>query len=741
MKNIAFVLAAAVWFVSQGGPAPQTPSKADVARWQKEASNVSIVRDDWGIAHVSGNKDADAVFGMVYAQAEDDFNRVEANFITNLGLQSVADGESHIYQDLRARLYCDPDALKAEYAQSPAWLKALMDSWADGLNFYEYKHPNVTPRVIARWEPWMALAFTEGSIGGDLGQINVGQLESFYGHGPITTIAGVAPSTPPPNPAYVIADNIPVEPGGSNGAAVAPSNTLNHHALLLINPHTSHYFRAELQMTSNEGLNAYGAVTWGQFFVYQGFNTGAGWMHTTSAVDDVDEYLETVVKKGDQFFYQYGNEQRPVTSRAVTVPFKTAAGTPGNIAEKKFTVYSTQHGPIVRAANGKWVAVRMMNEHIKALTQSYTRTKATSYTSFRQTMELHTNSSNNTIFADSKGNIAYFHGNYIPKRDPSFNWRQPVDGSNPKTDWTQLLSIDESPFLLNPSTGWLYNSNNWPWSAAGPASPKRENFPAYVDNGSESARGLHAIKVLESKKDYTLDSLVAAAFDSYQMWFEAPLPALIKAWDTAPPNDPLKAKLADQIAVLRAWDLRASTSSVATSLAVFWQQAVTQAVGRGGAQSDLCNSPAGAQQCLQALSTASDKLTADFGSWKTLWGDINRSQRLDDQIASHFDDSKPSIPVGFTSATQGSLASFAARAYPNTKKWYGTSGNSFVAVVEFGADRVKARAITAGGESGDPGSPHFNDQAARFATGDLRPVYYYREDLKGHTEREYHPGN
>ena len=488
------------------------PKDQEATRWDQEARAVTIIRDDWGIAHVYGKTDADAVFGMIYAQAEDDFNRVELNYINGMGRLAEAEGESKVYLDLRMKLFINPDELKKQYAASPAWLQALMNSWADGLNYYLSKHPDVKPRVIQRFEPWMALSFTEGSIGGDIERINLNQLEAFYGKVPVSQAASADESRS-------------AEPSGSNGIAIAPSNTVGHHALLLINPHTSFFFRSELQMSSDQGLNAYGAVTWGQFFIYQGFNDRAGWMHTSSGVDAIDEYLETVAKKGDRFFYKYGSEERPMETSDITVPYKTEHG----MAEKRFTVYRTHHGPVVREANGKWVSFRIMQEHIKALEQSYLRTKARSYKAYLDTMELKANSSNNTIFADADGDIAYFHGNFIPKRDTSFDWTKPVDGSNPATEWQGLLSIDETPHLLNPKSGWLYNVNNWPWSAAGASSPKKEDYPAYVERGGESARGLHAIRVLENKKDFTLDSLIAAAYDSYLPWFEKPIPALIKA--------------------------------------------------------------------------------------------------------------------------------------------------------------------------------------------------------------------
>jgi acyl-homoserine-lactone acylase len=725
---LAFLLSSSALYAA-GSP--------EIARWQQEAANVTITRDDWGIAHVHGKTDADAVFGMEYAQAEDDFNRVETNYINAMGRLAEIEGESQIYLDLRMKLFIDPVALKTQYASSPAWLKALMDSFADGLNFYLYKHPEVKPRVITHFEPWMALSFTEGSIGGDIERVNLPRLEAFYSKVPNLQASSISS---PLETAYVH-DADPSEPTGSNGMAISPSNTVDHHALLLINPHTSFFFRSELQMTSDEGLDAYGAVTWGQFFVYQGFNQHAGWMHTSSGVDAVDEYLETIEKKDGHFFYKYGTEERPLKGKQIVVAYKTDHG----MAEKKFTVYYSHHGPIIHEQNGKWVSIALMQKPVEALTQSYIRTKAENYKAFRQTLELKANSSNNTIFADTDGDIAYFHGNFIPRRNTSFDFTKPVDGSNPDTDWKGFLTVDELPQLLNPRSGWIYNSNNWPWSGAGESSLRKQDYPAYVESGTESARGLHAVRVLKDKKDFTIDSLIAAAYDSYLPWFEKPIPALIKAWDDAPASDPLKTKLADQIALLRTWDYRWGVTSVPTSLAVFWGEDVRrhtteQARGAGISVEEYVGTQTPPQRLLESLAAASDRLTSDFGTWKTPWGDINRFQRLTGDIVQPFNDSGLSIPVGFTSSLWGSLASFGARPYPGTKKWYGTSGNSFVAVVEFG-DKVRARAVTAGGESGHPSSPHFNDEAKRYSTGDLRDVYFYPADLKGHTERVYHPGN
>lgn len=707
------------------------PVVRDSARWESEARNVTIYRDNWGIAHVYGKTDSDAVFGMEYAQAEDDFNRVETNYLDALGWRSESEGASAIYRDLRRRLFVDPPVLRAEYAASPPWLKKLMDAFADGLNYYLYTHPAVKARVITHFEPWMALAFTEGSIGGDVEQgVSVARLAAFYGGLPLSPAETAGAAMPPP------------EPQGSNGIAISPTIALDHHALLWINPHTSFYFRSELQMVSGQGLDAYGAVTWGQFFVYQGFNATAGWMHTSSGVRNISWFLERVTRRDGHYYYRYGSRELPVTTRHIVVRYQTPTG----MAERVFTTYYTRHGPVIARIGHEWETVSLMQRPVRALIQDFTRTKARDYAQFRKTMRLHTNSSNNTVFADAEGNIAYWHSDWIPRRSDAFDWSKPVDGSNPATAFHGLLTLAQTPHLLNPPNGWLYNSNNWPWSAAGAYSPKRRDFPAYVDRGrEETARGCHALRVLTGAKDWTMASLTAAAFDSYLPAFATMIPVLVRAYGSTPDSDPLKARLAGQVAVLRAWNDRWGVNSIATSLAVFWGTDIFARLRAGAAAAgispeDYVVRRATRAQLLQSLIAASDRLTAGFGGWEIPWGRINRFQRINDDITPIFDDSKPSIPVPFTSSIWGSLASFGARPYPNTRKWYGDSGNSFIAVVEFGPE-VLAWAITAGGESGNPASPHFDDEAVQYAMGQLRVVYFYRSQLEGHIEREYHPGD
>jgi acyl-homoserine-lactone acylase len=708
---------------------------AGESAWQQHAKHVHIIRDNWGIAHVYGKSDADAVFGMIYAQAEDDFNRIERNYLVGLGWLAQAEGESALYSDLRARLFIDVGRLQQQYRQAPAWLKSLMDAWSDGLNYFLSTHSAVHPKVIQHFEPWMALSFTEGSIGGDIETIDLGQLQKFYGQ-PMPPTARVTPAARLTPTANSIAEE---SPGGSNGFAIAPKLTASGHAMLWINPHTSYYFRSELQMVSEQGLNVYGAVTWGQFFVYQGFNAHNGWMHTSYGGDAIDEYAEDMVKKPDGWYYRYGPQLKKLRVSVITVPFKQAAG----LGNRSFTVYHSHHGPIIRAENGKWIALKLLQQPVPALSQSYLRTKTTDYASFRKTQDMRTDTSNNTVYADTNGTIAYFHGNFIPKRDPSFDFTHPVDGSNPATEWHGPHAVADTITLLNPGNGWIYNSNNWPFSAAGEQSPKRENYPRYMWTRGENPRGPHAVEVLSRLRNATLDSLIAAGYDGHLTAFDVLLPPLIAAYDALPGADPERANLREAVEILRAWGRRTSADSVATAVAIFWGQGLIE---RNAAAARDAGEPAydylvdklTDAERIDGLTDALAKLQQDFGRWQIAWGEINRFQRLTDDIVQPFDDARPSLPVGFAPSQWGALASFVASKPRKTKNIYGSEGNSFVAAVDFGPT-IHAKAIMSGGESGDPASPHFTDQALMFSQGRFRDVLFYPEDVRAHAERSYQP--
>ena len=723
-------------------PALEATADREQTRLATRAARVTIIRDDFGIPHVYGKTDADAVFGMIYAQAEDDFPRVERNYVWAIGRLAEVEGEDALFSDLRARLYMTEAEARDAYDAAPDWLRELCDAWADGLNWYLASHPNVTPMLLERFEPWMPMYFFEGSIGGDIEQIPLEGISEFYGAGIDRTESLPGPEiTAKPwagTPTVAERDLIEFrEPAGSNGFAIAPERSASGNALLLINPHTSFYFRGEMHMVSEEGLNAYGAVTWGQFFVYQGFNEDTGWMHTSTYADFMDEFVEDVVRTETGLQYRYGEEMRPVEVSEIVLRYRDG----DDVSTRTFPSYRTHHGPITHLDGGRWVATKINWDPVNALSQSYLRMKNADYEEFREMMDIRTNSSNNTVYADSSGNIAYFHGNFMPRRNPSFDYGAPVDGSDPATDWQGLHTVDETVHLLNPTTAWLQNCNSTPYTAAAEASPKRTDYPAYMAPDPENYRGIHAVQVLEDADNVTLDGLIELAYDPYLPGFEKLLSGLIEAVDAyaeAP------AAWAGPIEALRTWDLHTAADSTAMSLAHFYGLNMLESVTAPSTLSrmerlDWMGTDSDPADRLRVFAITLEELESKFGDTLVPWGEINRFQRMDGAITEHYDDDAPSLPVGLASGAWGSLAAYGTRRRDDVDKLYGRRGNSFVAVVEFG-ESVRAKSLLAGGQSGDPDSPHFDDQAQRYIDVAFKDVPFYPQDVDARATRRYSPG-
>lgn len=704
-----------------------TSTLTEKERWKQHAANTEIIRDDFGVPHIYGKTDADAVFGLLYAQSEDDFYRVERNYIWAIGKLAEVEGERYLYSDLRARLYMTKEEAIKNYENSPKWLQKLCVAFADGINFYLANHPEVTPKLITHFEPWMPMYFSEGSIGGDIERVSTRKIKDFYDKS---------------NQLAMVNDGLirlkDDEPRGSNGFAISGKKTSSGNAMLLINPHTSFFFRGEVHVVSEEGLNAYGAVTWGQFFVYQGFNSKTGWMHTSTGTDIIDEFEETIVKDGDVTSYKYGEETRALDSIKVTLKYKTTTG----FEEKSFMTYRSHHGPITHANGDKWVATALMWSPVKALIQSFTRTKKSNFEEFNEMMDIRTNSSNNTVYADADGTIAYYHGNFIPKRDVRFDYTKPVDGSNPKTDWNGLHALEDNIFVKDPPNGWIQNCNSTPFTSADMYSPKREDYPRYMTSFPENYRGIHAIPLLNEASDLTLDKLITLAYDTYLPGAEVIKNGIIEAYTK---NNSNYRDIKESVGLLKKWNSRVSVESVEMTLVQFYvleyyRSGKIPSNSRGRMKRfEYMSATSPLKERIEIYRRAIKKLESDFGTWKTPWGEFNRYQRNDGEIRQLFDDSKPSLPVGMASGTWGALASFGARFGEETKRQYGVAGNSFVAVVEFG-EKVTAKTMLAGGQSGDPSSPHFADQSQRYADGVFKTVAYYRDDVLKRAATTYHPG-
>ncbi len=730
-------------------------TKTEITRWQQQANNITIIRDNWGIPHVYGKTDADAVFGLLYAQCEDDFKRVEMNYIEKLGRKAEVNGEADLYNDLYIRLIIDSSDAVADYNKAPVWLKKLLHAYADGINFYLYKHPEVKPALLNRFKPWYPLLWTDGSIGAiSTGDITEGDVKQFYsGNNMLSTTASVqyndtTISFAVTNDEKSFQRFFPFgkeKIDGSNGFAIAPSKTESGNAILYINPHTTFYFRPEVHVNSNEGLNVYGAVTWGQFFIYQGFNPYCGWMHTSSNVDVSDMYAEEITKAKTGFVYKYNHKWLPVKEKKTVLKYKSG----NEIKTKTIITYYTHHGPIMAKRNNQIISVQSNNRDMKGLIESWLRTKAKGFDDYKKIMELKANTSNNTVFADNKGNIAYWHGNFIPIRDKQLNWSKVMDGTTSATAWKGLHKIDEILHVYNPSTGWIQNCNSTPFTVSGKASPKKKDYPAYMAPDGENFRGVNAVRVLANTNKFNIDKTIAAGYDTYLVAFEVLIPALIKSFEkTILAQDTSYKALIEPMNVLKQWDYRVAENSVATALAIEWAELLGPDIRKvyiEDGETDQVQATkyfadtASPVQLLKPLLHVISSFRHKFGKWDVTWGYINRFQRVNNDLEQKYDDSKESVPVAFASSVWGMLPTYNSKYYPGTQKRYGTSGNSFVCAVEFGK-RIQAKSLLAGGVSGNTSSPHFKDQLLMYTKGEFKDVLFYREDVEKKAERKYKPG-
>lgn len=708
----------------------QKLSTKETNRLQKLSQQVTIIRDNWGIAHVYGKTDADAIFGMLYAQCEDDFKRVEMNYIEKLGRLSEIKGQAVLYNDLETRLLIDASEAKADYKKATPWLKKLLNSYADGINFFLQKHPEVKPLMLTHFEPWFPLLWTDGSIGAiSTANLSNAELKSFYGS----------------EDKFVYVEKEKDMQTGSNGFAIAPSKTANGNAILYINPHTSFYFRPEIQISSEEGLNAYGAVTWGQFFIYQGFNENCGWMHTSSNVDVADMYAEKIVVKNKKIFYEYDSKLYPVIEKIITINYLDNS----KLIPKTFTTYFTNKGPIMAKRDGKWISLKSNNRSMKSLEQSWIRTKSKNFDDYKMAMEMKANTSNNTVYADSKGNIAYWHGNFIPIRDKNLNWAKVMDGTTSSTQWKGLHNPSETVHLFNPINGWLQNCNSTPYTVAGSNSPKKENYLPYMAPDGENFRGINAVRILSQGKNYSLDKIIVDGYNSKLSIFEVLIPTLVVSFEkNISAENPVYKELIEPITVLKNWDYYANESSVATTLANEWAYKLNPIIQKmyidEGEKDQVENTiqfakTATSEQLIPQLQTVINELKAKFGSWQIPWGELNKFQRTTGDIDLKYDDNQESIAIGNASALWGSLPAYKSSYQNGTKKRYGYNGNSFVCAVEFGT-KVKAKSLLAGGNSGDSKSKHFMDQSVMYQKGQFKDVLFYKDDVQKNAEHTYHPG-
>jgi penicillin amidase len=685
-------------------------SAAETDRWSKVARRVTIHRDIYGVPHIYGPTDESVVFAYLYAQCEDNFWQVEQNYILALGRSAELAGESALPADLLVRALEIPRYARQEYATAAPRIRQLCDATAAGINFYLASHPEVEPRLLNKMEPWYPMAFTRYVI-----------YVMF-----VSRSLGLNPSELPAL-ASLPSQKLPL---GSNMWAANASRTATGNALLFINPHQPFFGPGqwyEGHLHSGEGWNISGASFFASPSPTIGHNEVLGWSHTVNRPDIADLYIETFDKPDEPLAYRYGDGYRVASEWTEELGVKTG----DDVVTRSVKLRKTHHGPIIAVRDGKPLAVslsRLAEGH--QFDQWYAMSRAQSLEEFKAAMSKLAVPMFNTMYADKEGNIFYIYNGAVPKRDPQFNWNQPVDGSNPATEWQGIHSMDELPQLTNPPNGFLQNCNQTPFTTTGSGLLLAENYPAYMTSEADNGRAQISRRILANHEPFTLESWSKAGFDTTILEAERVVPLIVAAWEKLGKEDPDRAaKLAEPIQVLRDWDQVSRVDSVGMTLFAYWYEGVrTRKVD-----------PSDPAAVIGNLEQVVGQLQAVSGNWAIPWGVTNRLQRSHTSGTMGFSDQKPSLPVAGAPGWLGVVFNFYAAPTPGQRLRYGVAGHSFVSTVEFGP-KVTARSILVFGQNADPDSPHYFDQAVIYARGQFKPAWFTRREIRSNLESSYHPG-
>ncbi len=690
------------------------------------ASSVTIHRDEWGVPHIYGPTDASTSFGLAYAQAEDYFWQIEDTYIQSLGRYAEVVGNSGLGSDVLMRLYEVPARSKTDYETLDPQLKAIGTAYAAGLNYYLEKHPQVKPRLIKHFEPWFVVAFDRFTM-----------LSFMYSK---SHAQKPVPAEYEERIAKVI---------GSNEWAIGPSKTKSKNAMLFINPHQPWYGYGqfyEAHVESGEGLHFSGSCFFGSPVLTMGHNEHLGWAHTVNEPDIADVYRESFDDPQHPLNYRYGDGYKTATEWKDTILENTGGAKP---VEHHYTFRKTHHGPVVSkedATHALTVKISRIFEGTR-LSQALAMSKANNFAEWKAGISMLNLPMFNTAYADSAGTIFYVYNGAIPIRDPRYDWTQPVDGSDPRTEWKGIHPFEDLPQMLNPAGGYVQNCNSTPFMTADDGNPAASDFPQYMveDKYRDRRRSQISRKLLREAHDVTYEDWQRLAFNTTLYWPMVELPRYRQHFENLKKTHPeLAAEVKPYLDHLCDWDCRVTKDSTQATLCAEWYAELYG--DRYPAEELKPQYVEDPSKRFAALVGVAKKLKALHGDWKVAWGKVTRTQRQPnagsiEAAAALFRDQKPSLPlVGAPGPLGVAFTLYFTQSIPSLRKQrFGVVGGSFMGVYEFGP-RVKSSTVLQYGESGDPKSPHYFDQAKLYSETKFKPAWFYKDEVEAHTVNKYHPG-
>ena len=736
VRSVMFLLLL-VSFLASGVPAFAAQARAgEMARFQRIARGVTIYRDTYGVPHVYGPTDAACIFGYIYAQAEDNFWQIEDNYLRSLGRAAEVYGDSKLADDLMNRALEIPKLAKAEYDRASPKVRMLTTAVADGLNYYLATNPQVKPRLITRFEPWMTFAFNRYAL---YQQFIFGKsglrADEIKGAVKAVDAEAAAGTTSGNEEAEDAEPESTLEPAiGSNMWAVTPAKSAGKAAMLFINPHQPFFGVGqwyEGHVVSATGWNMSGASFYGSGFPTIGHNGTLGWSHTVNDPDIADVWAEKFDDPANPLNYRYDHKglKGYRTATEWTEPIKVKSG--GGVTAKTYKFRKTHHGPIVAVRNGVPMALKMaLFEEGGMVEQWYDMGHASNVEEFRKIMSRCRVPMFNAVAADSKGNIFYVYNGAVPRRSTKYDWKKPVDGSDAEAEWQGYHTFDELPQMLNPRANYVQNCNQTPFTTVSEGNPEAAKFPEYMTRETDNARARMSRRILEQKAPFTFDDWSKAAWDTRIIESETHIPEIVAEWEKVKAKDSSRAdRLSPVIAELKAFNHEMTYDSKAATVFALWFYNM-----------NLARAMQDEFKRIKVLENSIAELERDWGTWQVAWGEINRIQKIQSGgELETFSDAKKSFGVVGAPGWLGIVNNFYARQEKGQKRRYGVAGTSFVSVVEFGP-KVRARSTLVMAQSADANSPNYLDQVEMYARREFKPAYFSLDEVKKNSKRVYRPG-
>lgn len=656
------------------------------------AAEVVIKRDVWGVPHIFAPTLADAAYGLGYAQAEDRLEQIMVNYRLAIGRMAEVAGPDYVEHDWLQRLCGHEEVCRRRWPEVPADVRAMCESFQAGVRAYMAAQPGREPAARIEMEPWMIPALGRMIVfGWPIGQA----FEELQRRGEVQFY--------------------------SNQWAVRPERTADGAALLLIDPHIpwDGPFRFYEFRMHVPGLDVSGFAPVGAPVVGLGHNNYLGWACTTGGPDTTDIYVEQLDPDNPQR-YRYDEEWREIRSEPVTIAVKGAEPVVRQLER-------SHHGPIVKREDGKAYAVACPYfEEIGLIEQLYRMMTATDLESFNAAADMRQLMEQNLMMADVAGNIQYIRTGRVPIRPPGFDFSKPVPGNTSRSEWLGIHPTADLVVVRNPPTGYLQNCNIGPDTMAAGLNLDPAAYPSYIyfdQPGRTNSRGRRAVELLEAHPKLTIAQAMAIVLDDHADGGEAWQAAVRRAASSVnlPATFGEDAPLLRQaIRHLSAWNGHMHQDSVAATIYRMFRQAASEQ----GVKVEVSAFGLDAQRhLLGALALACLRLVEAHGTIEVPYGRIHRVQR-----------GERSWPAS-GGESGGGMTLRAISANLRDGVFYGRAGQNWVQLVQFKRGAVRSWSLTPYGQSDDPESPHYCDQAERlFSPGKLKPTWFDPNELEGHVE-------